>query len=854
LPTRPWLLLSLSLALALSACEDKSGELTVPDDTSAPTTTPSPDDTGEPTTTPPPDACDDTPGQLLCDAREAITCDDAGDIAGTEDCDPKGDASGVCLPDLGCASCQVTLTVSGAGDLPVSLVRIAEPGEADWGWSRYALRPVVVDADPALPGLIELSAEGGIGVYDEDGQRLTAPARLLPAELPVTLMVAGLAEGEGALSATYLPNDDADLDQACGAADPVADFTIAPLAGLGGHALGEFPWFQTVETFNEGEPVEIGLDPAWFPDRAGAAFDLYVVPHRAPEDWAADPTLGDPLMTEQVLDGGPLTLWESAPAPADPLGDGWDLVLDFDQDGALSPGDLYDGPGLGALEAGLFVVGDLGEAGPFEVARETYAGGPWLRQILYWPEDTAAASPIPLVIISHGNGHDYTWYDWLGEHLASHGYAVMSHSNNTGPGIDTASDTTLTNTDYFLENLDTIAGGALAADLDPARITWIGHSRGGEGVARAYDKIVTGEYAPTFYSGDQIGLISSIAPTVFEGAYASNPHDTPYHLIAGAADGDVNGAPDCEQCQFFRIARAATGPAQVNYLQGVGHNEFNCCGFDDATGPSQIGREATQAIASRYYLALLGAYIHDRGHLLEYFSRMYDDLKPIGVSAEAVMANQYQMDRALVDGVIDSFQSESEVTVGSAGGDVAVDANAPFEDRLEDSDDRLEWRDSDPMNGMTQAEDRDDQDRGLVFDFTAGEIAAAEFSVPADRQDASGYTWLSLRVCQGTRHPETVDLDGPLSFSVTLVDADGIEATIPTAHYGGVTSPYQRSGEGRGTGWSNEFNTIRLRLSDFRADGAGPDLTRLAAVRLDFGEDFGSERGRVGIDDLELLP
>ena len=41
--------------------------------------------------------------------------------------------------------------------------------------------------------------------------------------------------------------------------------------------------------------------------------------------------------------------------------------------------------------------------------------------------------------MSHGNGHNYQWYDHIGRHLASYGYVVMSHENNTGPGSDAAS-------------------------------------------------------------------------------------------------------------------------------------------------------------------------------------------------------------------------------------------------------------------------------------------------------------------------------------------------------------------------------------------------------------------------------
>ena len=41
---------------------------------------------------------------------------------------------------------------------------------------------------------------------------------------------------------------------------------------------------------------------------------------------------------------------------------------------------------------------------------------------------------LPLVIISRGNGHNFQWYDHIGNHLASYGYVVMSHDNNTEPG------------------------------------------------------------------------------------------------------------------------------------------------------------------------------------------------------------------------------------------------------------------------------------------------------------------------------------------------------------------------------------------------------------------------------------
>ena len=136
-------------------------------------------------------------------------------------------------------------------------------------------------------------------------------------------------------------------------------------------------------------------------------------------------------------------------------------------------------------EPALTIVGDLGQRGAFDTTVETYSLGTWRAQRTYWPVGIASMGELPLVVISHGNGHDYRWYDYLGEHLASWGYVVMSHSNETGPGIETASTTTLENTDEFLGALDAIADGALEGHVDARRIAWIGHSRGGEGVVRA---------------------------------------------------------------------------------------------------------------------------------------------------------------------------------------------------------------------------------------------------------------------------------------------------------------------------------------------------------------------------------
>ena len=89
---------------------------------------------------------------------------------------------------------------------------------------------------------------------------------------------------------------------------------------------------------------------------------------------------------------------------------------------------------------------------------------------------------------------------------------------------------------------------------------------------------------------------------------------------------------------------------------------------------------------------------------------------------------------------------------------------------------------------------------------------------------------------------------------MTLRDGSGATSSIDFGAYGGgLEEPYQRTGEGTGAGWANEFEVIRIRLTDFLRNETPLDMTDIVAVRFEFGAGFGDERGRVAIDDVELM-
>ena len=121
-------------------------------------------------------------------------------------------------------------------------------------------------------------------------------------------------------------------------------------------------------------------------------------------------------------------------------------------------------------------------------------------------------------------------------------------------------------------------------------------------------------------------------------------------------------------------------------------------------------------------------------------------------------------------------------TVASCGAPVAYSVTNVVEDILHDDMITLDWYASDPMNGMTRARLDDDQ-RGVVFDWVGS--AYYELSIPAPARDFTEWTLLSLRACQGTRHPFTTSAWEVLTFDVVLRDEHGAESSISCGFAGG---------------------------------------------------------------------
>ncbi len=638
---------------------------------------------------------------------------------------------------------------------------------------------------------------------------------------------------------------------------------------LAGESLPEYPHFQYVRSFHAGENLRVAFDPQTREGIPDGPHDLFVVEAKSARAWVAQPALTDVRGASQsiVLSGGSIAqnifLVDEGSLSGDAgtgFGVAYDIVLDVDQSGTLSPGDVIDGAAKNGDRPGLYVVRDPIQAGPLDVTEIDYSvpDGPqaaFRSENTFYPTNIASMGQLPLVVISHGNGHNYRWYDHLGFHLASYGFIVMSHQNNTGPGINSASLTTMTHTDAILKHQATIAGGVLNGHINSSRMVWFGHSRGAEGIVRAYDRILTGNYSPTEYTHEDIVLLSSIAPTDFQGPNQTNPHDVNYNLWTGGADGDVNGCASCNLCQTFHLHDRADGTRMSVYLHGAGHGAFhNGGGSLVASGPCQVGRNETHRIMKGYMMPMVQYFVRGQQAGEDYFWRDYESFHPPTApldNACAVVDLTYRPGVGPADFVIDDFQSEFSAAVSSSGGALLSTVDEYAEGRLDDGNSNFSDIASDSMNGMTYGGPGDDT-RGCVFQWST-DGQSLIFELPEGERDLTQYDFLSMRACQVTRDFLTSSADAPLTFTIGLSDENGNSQRIHTGAFGpGLEEPYPRSSCGSGSGWSNEFETIRIRLTDFQRDESALDLSQVESVGLFFGQSFGSRFGRIGLDDLML--
>ncbi|MFT5184296.1 MAG: hypothetical protein ACI84C_001426 [Flavobacteriales bacterium] len=615
-----------------------------------------------------------------------------------------------------------------------------------------------------------------------------------------------------------------------------------------GIATSSAPYFRYVDTFNHDDEVVIGIDPLAIPI-VGIAVDVYVVVDQSAEAWQSSSELIDvrPSGAQQVTFTGTSIAESTAILDESSLldnfsgarpGASFDLVIDVNQNGELDSEDYIDG----LEESGFFMVGNMFDPGPYAVDTTHHSSSFWNTFDVFYPTNIQELGEQPLVVISHGWTHEYTFYNYLGYHLASYGYVVISHRNEVGNGgalaTETASQTALQNIDEFFTVQNDLAGGLLTGKVNKNLIIHTGHSTGGECVVRAYKRLFDGDYVSPFITHESIVCVASMAPVAFLSPEQTNPLGANYHQFLCGADTDVSGWPADSYTQPFSIYERGYGNKQVTYIHGAGHSDLH--GAEDfpwADGPDLIGKEATHTIVKPYFLALCELYSRNNLAVKEYFTRTRQSFRPSNISSELTISGEYR-DAEGLNYVIDDFQTYPDEHLSSSGHAVTWNMEAYQEILMQDIDESFSWTGENWSNGMTRAR-YDDDPKCVTFEWN--DNVYIEFVVGAEIMDWSELQYLSFRACQLTRHPFNADSEG-LTFDMTVEDTFGNTSSINLGAYGPVIPTYPKSSGG--------LLELCLEEGEYTVVVGGSQFE----VEMGFSIDGYIDNGLAGITPLQIGP
>jgi len=633
---------------------------------------------------------------------------------------------------------------------------------------------------------------------------------------------------------------------------------------IAGRPLAHQPYFRFVDNFPKGTDVYAALDPDALPSGlVGKRAAIYVIAHKDPLQWSVSTALEDvtgPGMTPApkivpivpgCVNWNETLVW---PAPQTP--GAYDIVIDFGNNVA-NPADFvpdaHFDPALdmidGYVRTGFWVTEDPSLPGPHAgaIGQHDYNAGtvsvpstdagptptdslPLTATMRYPATASGVDAPFapgsfPLVLIMHGNSgyaNSYLGYDYLLDHLASHGFVAMSIYAPVGVMIETRARAILAHL-AIVSGLNA-APGLFQGHIDIAHIGIAGHSRGGEAVVRAA-RINAAEAL-----GWNIEAVVSIAPTDY---FHYGPPGIPLLVIYGANDGDVSGSWPDRTC--FDIYDEAGRPRSFVFVYGATHDQFNTVWAptflsvesDIAPGdiPNLISLTDHENVAKGYVTAFMQVHLQGQSEQVEYFRSA---LRPSLVSALGIHVSHQDAGTRLVD----TFEDlPHDPAINSMGGTVTAQALSLSVENA------LRTLDAHSPHVTSGAEIGWASPTGIYLSH-----------IPAADQDVSTYAALCFRITQvygAAGNPA----GQPQDVFVRLTDTHGRSRAIRASTFTDIPFPYVR---GHNDLIKSALKSVRIPLASYSIANAGQqdvDLTAIASIAFEF---TATGTGTVAIDDLEF--
>lgn len=648
---------------------------------------------------------------------------------------------------------------------------------------------------------------------------------------------------------------------------------------------------EYTNNFPLGTDVWAALDPAGLmPGAIGKKVRYYVVQHKDAAAWTADDSLLDVTGTvTEVITSPSCVNANAALVWSNPLQPGqYDLVVDFGNnsvdptafmtDGEFNPPvDMIDG----YFKVGFYVTEDPSIPGSYAVGQTSFsepavtipAIGVWhpsgtigdtpsgdlslpLNAEIRYPADSAGLNvPVsgtetsyPVVVIMHGQhttaDPSYLGYNYLLDHLATHGFIAVSIDCNAINAISGMQDT---RGHAILEHISLLnskngSPGLFFGKIDMTKIGIMGHSRGGDGVVQA--EVLN----QSLSLGWNIEAVIALAPTDFSGTSPSplTLSTSKFLCIYGSNDGDVWGGsnPSTQYTSTgFRFYDRAAVEKSMAFIYGATHNRFNSeWGTEakvDASSPKILSVAQHHGLLCGYMTACLQVHLQNRPEQRDYLNGV---LKIPSVSSADVHM-QYRPENVLT---LDDFESEPALDTSSLDGNVVHT----------DMDGLPEENSMGVIDGNAPH-----QTRGLRLRWNAG-TATYRSEIPAlpiGQRNISGANlkFLSFRVTQkvgSARNP--VDQLRDLRIRLTTAGG-GPSRSIRAGYFDQIPYPYKPeyrvsndSDEGPNT--KSAFKTVRIPLYAWTIKCLSVPMVDLSDVEsVTFEFDYHTA-GELEIDDIEF--
>ena len=450
-----------------------------------------------------------------------------------------------------------------------------------------------------------------------------------------------------------------------------------------------------------------------------------------------------------------------------------------------------------------------------------------------------ATSPCPELDPVTSDIPSYRGYDYLAHNLASHGYVVVSASANGINSYDfpvSAMDSGMEwRAQLVGETIDLIAawneepgprevGDRLIGAVDLDRIGLMGHSRGGEGVARFVLSNKTRTTGPTY---EGLRAVFALAPTDF---YEEKVPGVHFGTIVPLCDGDVYDLEGAWMFDDARFLKPRRFDRVLFAVEGANHNFFNTVwtsddgiyggagtGNNPACDPDQPGNVRLSAREQRRIgLDLMAA-----------FFRRYlggeKRFEPLMTGAAGVPAGHCP--RRCDDVVLTSY-------VG-AGAHMVLEPRSDDEPRTTGDVRAAFCKPTLDGAGCPSAPNRS----------PAGQIALdwnghGTVNLPLRGLDARGFSALSFRTAVNFTDPRN-RRTRVQDFVVRLIDTAGRTAEVSAADHSRALRPPAGSEHQQML-----LNGVRIPLADF----AGIDLGHLGAIELVFGN--ATKRGSIQLAEV----